>query len=204
MSIIRPFAAADLDSLYAICLATGDSGQDATPLHSDGKLIGHIYAAPYALLAPELAFVVEDDAGVAGYVVGTTDTPAFDAQLERDWWPALRRQYADPSDIAPEARTADQKRIFAIHHPATTPGEIVGPFPAHMHMNLLPRLQGQGFGTGLFRTWFARAADLGATGVHVGVSPTNPRGMAFWQAMGFVRRPVAGSNAIWLGQKIGG
>ena len=146
--------------------------------------------------------MVEDDAGVAGYVVGTTDTRAFDAQLERDWWPALRRHYADTADIAPEARNADQNRIFAIHHPGVTPDEIVGPFPAHMHMNLLPRLQGQGLGTGLFKAWFERARELGAMGVHVGVSPTNPRGMAFWQAMGFVRRPVAGSNAIWLGQPI--
>ena len=46
MSIIRPFAPADLDSLYAICLATGESGQDAASLYRDGKLIGHIYAGP--------------------------------------------------------------------------------------------------------------------------------------------------------------
>ena len=202
MSIIRPFAAEDLESLYAICLATGDSGQDATSLYQDGKLIGHIYAGPYGVLAPELAFVVEDDAGVAGYVIGTIDTRAFDAQLERDWWPALRAQYPDPTDIAPEARNADQKRAFAIHHPDVTPDEIVDAFPGHMHMDLLPRLQGQGFGKRLFKTWVERAAELGATGVHVGVGSANPRGMAFWQAMGFVRRPVAGSNAIWLGQPI--
>ena len=201
MSIIRPYATADLDSLYAIALATGDSGQDASSLHKDGKLIGHIYSAPYGVLEPELAFVVEDDAGVAGYVVGTTDTRAFDAKLERDWWPALRQHYADPAGLAPDALNADQQRMFNIHHPSATPDEVVGPFPAHMHMNLLPRLQGQGLGRGLFTTWWKRAAELGATSVHVGVSPTNPGGLAFWQAMGFVRLPVV-DNAIWLGQPV--
>ena len=201
MSLVRPFAAPDLDSLYAISLVTGDSGRDASALYGDGRLIGHIYSAPYALLAPDLAFVAEDDEGVAGYVVGTLDTRAFDRQLERDWWPALRQQYADPSG-SPEGWTADQQRSFAIHHPPVTPDSIVGPFPAHMHMNLLPRLQGQGFGTKLFNAWLERAREQGATGVHVGVSPTNARGMSFWQAMGFVHAPVPGSKAIWLGQPI--
>ena len=201
MSLVRPFATADLDSLYAISLATGDAGRDAAPLHQDGRLIGHIYSAPYGLLAPNLAFVAEDDAGVAGYVVGVADTRAFDQQLERDWWPALRQQYADPSSSAPESWTADQKRSFAIHHPGTTPDEVVGPFPAHMHMNLLPRLQGTGMGRKLFERWIEQARAMGVPGVHVGVSPLNARGMGFWQAMGFERIATPG-KAIWLGQTI--
>jgi GNAT superfamily N-acetyltransferase len=201
MSLVRPFAAADLDSLYAISLETGDSGRDASLLHQDGRLIGHIYSAPYAMLAPELAFVAEDDQGVAGYVVGTLDTRAFERQLERDWWPALRQQYADPSGSAPEGWTADQKRSFAIHHPGTNPDAVVSAYPAHMHMNLLPRLQGQGMGRALFERWIEAARALGATGVHVGVSPLNARGMGFWQAMGFERIALPG-KAIWLGQTI--
>jgi GNAT superfamily N-acetyltransferase len=185
MSLVRPFAAADLDSLYAISLATGDSGRDASPLHQDGRLIGHIYSAPYAMLAPELAFVAEDDQGVAGYVVGAADTRTFDQQLERDWWPALRGQYPDPSGSAPDSWNADQKRSFAIHHPSTTPDAVVGPFPAHMHMNLLPRLQGTGMGRKLFERWIEQARAIGVAGVHVGVSPLNARGMGFWQAIGF-------------------
>ncbi|WP_375451634.1 GNAT family N-acetyltransferase [uncultured Devosia sp.] len=200
MSIVRPFAPADLDSLYAISLATGDSGQDAAPLHTDGKLIGHIYSAPYGVLLPELAFVAEDDEGVGGYVVGTTDTSAFDRQLERDWWPALRQRYPDPSGTAPDTRTADEKRIFAIHHPAPTPDAVLEAFPAHMHMNLLTRLQGTGMGRRLFERWIEQARARGVRAVHVGVSPTNARGLGFWQAMGF--RQIATPSGVWLGQAV--
>ncbi|HTM76768.1 MAG TPA: GNAT family N-acetyltransferase [Devosia sp.] len=200
MSRIRPFTAADLDALYTIALVTGDSGQDATALHSDGKLIGHIYSAPYGVLEPELAFVAEDELGVAGYVVGTTDTLAFAQKLERDWWPALRQRYPDPEAVAPEARTADQQRSFAIHHPETPPDAVVAAFPAHMHMNLLPRLRGQGIGTQLFDRWIETAHGLGARAVHVGVSPTNPGGLGFWQARGFVRLETP--EGLWLGQQI--
>jgi len=201
MSLVRPFAIADLDAVYAISLATGDAGRDAAPLHQDGRMIGHIYSAPYAMLVPELAFVAEDDDGVAGYVVGTADTRAFEQQMERDWWPTLRQQYADPAGTAPESWTADQKRSFAIHHPDRTPDSVVGPYPAHMHMNLLPRLQGQGMGRQLFERWIAQAQVMGVAGLHVGVSPTNLGGMAFWHAMGFTRIPNAG-GAVWLGQSI--
>ena len=69
---IRPFKPADLDALYAISLATGHEGGDATHLYEDGKLIGHIYAAPYALLEPDFALVVEDDHGIAGFALGGT------------------------------------------------------------------------------------------------------------------------------------
>lgn len=205
MAIIRPYAAGDIDALYAISLATGDSGGDAAPLHQDEELIGHIYSAPYAALIPDLAFVAEDQQGVAGYVVGTLDTLAFERQLERDWWPILRARYPDPAGIPPEAQTADQQRIHTIHHPDSPPAAVVAAFPAHMHMNLLPRAQGAGLGRKLFERWITAAQQLGGSGgVHVGVSPTNVHGQGFWQAMGFALIADTPPNgAHWLGRQIG-
>ena len=65
---IRPYHPEDLDALYDICLKTGDTGEDATHLYDDPKLLGHLYAAPYAVLEPDLTFVLEDGAGVCGYI----------------------------------------------------------------------------------------------------------------------------------------
>ena len=39
---IRRYKKTDLDSLYQICLRTGDNGKDATGYYNDKKLIGHI------------------------------------------------------------------------------------------------------------------------------------------------------------------
>ena len=76
---VRPLQPSDIDTLYAISLATGSAGADATHLYEDGLLLGHIYSAPYACLEPGLALIVEDDDGVAGFAVGATDTARWEA-----------------------------------------------------------------------------------------------------------------------------
>ena len=149
MTEIRPATPDDLEALYRIALATGDNGADATALYEDPRLVGHIYAAPYAVLSPDTAFVAEDADGVAGYIVGALDTRAFEVRLERDWWPPLRTRYADPSDRPLDAWSADEMRAWLIHHPYPTPERVLSGHPSHLHINLLPRLQGQGMGKAL-------------------------------------------------------
>ena len=103
MATIRPYREDDLPALYDICLRTGDSGQDASHLYADPRIIGEIYAAPYGVLQPDLAFVAEDEQGVAAYVLGTPDTRAFEARQEAEWWPRLRTIHPDPP--GPPSRT---------------------------------------------------------------------------------------------------
>ena len=114
---LRPVLEADVPALYAISLATGAAGGDASDQYVDGRMVGHIYSAPYAALCPETAFVAEDELGVGGYIVGAVDTVAFEDRLERDWWSRLRAIYEDPSGIPWKDWTPDQLRSFMIHHP---------------------------------------------------------------------------------------
>ncbi len=181
MSIdLRPLRAEDLDALYDIALKTGDAGGDATRFHKDRRLLGHLYAAPYGVLAPNWCVVAEDEEGVCGYVVGAPDTRSFADELERSWWPELRGRYPDPGP--PPFASADAARIYQMYHPSLPPAAVIDRFPAHMHMNILPRAQGQGVGRALCEKWCAMAEKRGVSGVHVGVSPKNHRGAAFWQA----------------------
>ena len=203
MPEIRPASPADLDACYEISLATGFEGGDASHLYADRKLMGHIYVAPYLLLAPGLAFVVEDRDGVAGFAVGTADTVAWEARLEHAWWPPLRGQYADPAGVPPEFRTAEQRRAFMIHHPAPTPPRVVDAFPAHLHMNLLPRLQRRGVGKRLLSQWLEAAAAHGARAAHVGVNRANTGARLFWAAQAFAELRDAGppeGRTIWMGR----
>lgn len=196
---LRPYRPDDLEALYDICLVTGDSGRDASPLHKDRKVIGHLYSAPYGVLEPEQVFVAEDEQGVAGYVVGTHDTDAFAAKLERDWWPALREYYAAIPATALTA--ADKMRIAAITTPDTNPADIVAAYPAHIHMNLLPRLRGQRVGTRLLQLWIDQAKAAGVSGIHLGANAGNAGGIAFWQAGGF--KPVATiGRTAWFGMTL--
>ena len=199
---IRPFNEGDLDACYAISLATGHAGADASHLYRDPKMMGHIYIAPYVLLEPGLAWIVEDHDGVAGFVAGVVDTAAWEERLERDWWPALRRHYADPVHIPPDEQTADQRRASMIHHPVPTPVEIATRYPAHLHMNLLPRLQRRGAGSLLLGTWLSAARARGALSFHVGVNRMNRGALRFWSAQGFsalALKPGIESRTCWMG-----
>ena len=202
---IRPFRQGDLDACYAISLATGDAGGDASHLYRDPKMMGHIYIAPYAQLEPGLTFVVEDRDGVAGFVAGVVDTAAWEERLEREWWPPLRRQYADPVGVLPDEQTADQRRASMIHHPTATPAAIVARHPAHLHMNLLPRLQRRGFGSLLLGAWLTAARTRGARSFHVGVNGTNTGALHFWTKQGFAPlalESVPKSRTCWMGDQV--
>ena len=200
MLTIRPFAPNELDALYRISLATGLAGGNAAHLYADPKLIGHIYSAPYALLEPQLALVVEDAEGVAGFAVGTTDTTAFERKLERAWWPALRKHYAKPPSTNVSEWTPDQRRASMIHSPSLTPPAVAIGYPAHLHINLLPRLQGRGAGTTLFGQWLTVARKHGAKGLHVGINRANAGAVKFWGKMGFDDLVVEGlqeGRTLW-------
>ena len=194
MAQIRPFDAGDLDALHAICLQTGDHGADATTHYADPRIIGEIYAAPYAVLEPDLAYVVQDDEGVAGYIVGTKDTRAFEARCEAQWWPRLRQIYARPSVRSP-SWTPDQLRASQIHRPLPIPEPVVAAASAHLHINLLPRLQGQGMGQALLDTWLWVVGGK----AHLGCDLENLRAQRFYDAYGFQRLPIESSPAtVWM------
>jgi ribosomal protein S18 acetylase RimI-like enzyme len=203
MANVRPLQPSDISALYAISLATGLAGGDASLLYRDRKLMGHIYSAPYANLQPDLCLVAEDDAGVAGFVVGAADTRAWERRLEQEWWPGLRKQYPAPDQAQMAEWSHDQRRIDMIHHPKAIPAVIVQSYPSHLHMNLLPRLQGQGIGWRMFAAWLVMAAARGIGPLHIGVNRENLRAIGFWRRLGFVELDLPEARAgrtVWMGR----
>jgi ribosomal protein S18 acetylase RimI-like enzyme len=192
--------------LYQIAVQTGDSGADASRLYRDPKLLGHIYAAPYALFAPELALVLEDDFGVGGYIVGALDTRVFERLLEEKWWPAIRASHADIGDDLVGVVVGDDVHAWrTIHDPHRAPDWLVECHLSHLHINLLPRLQGDGYGRRLLRAWIERARELGSNGFHLGVSRDNTRAARFYERQGLTRLfpyDDPDDEAIWFGGTI--
>jgi ribosomal protein S18 acetylase RimI-like enzyme len=192
---LRPCRPDDLDDLYRICLLTADNGADGTVLFRDPRLVGDVYAAPYAVLEASLATVAEDDAGVAGYILGAADTQTFNDRLARDWLPGLRQRYPEPSpDGSGEQSYQEHRALTLIHHPevyAPDP-EFVRRYPAHLHIDLLPRLQGRGVGRRLVQTLTAGLRARGCAGLHLNVGLANHRAAGFYQAVGFTEIPAEG------------
>jgi ribosomal protein S18 acetylase RimI-like enzyme len=200
-TIIRGYRPADLAAIYEICLLVGDNGEDATPLYRERSILGDLYAGAYGLLSPEFAFVAEDPEGVCGFTLGVLDTASFEKRLEQEWWPALRQRYRDPSDIPAAKRNADERAARLIHHPPRAPSNILAAYPSHLHIDVLPRQQGQGLGGRLMQSLLDALGEAGSAGVHLVVSAGNPHAIGFYHHQGF-RLLSDGQSALTLGKRL--
>jgi ribosomal protein S18 acetylase RimI-like enzyme len=180
---IRDYHPKDLPELYRICLLTGDSGQEASGLYQNPDLLGAFYAAPYAVFQPDMTLMLEDESGTCGYVLGVQDSLAFQAWMDTVWLPPLRARYPLP----PESDDSRDARMIRVIHQGYQPFEQVERYPAHLHIDLLPRVQGGGWGRRLMEAFLDRLRASGVPGVHLGVGKRNPGAVAFYERLGFVR-----------------
>jgi ribosomal protein S18 acetylase RimI-like enzyme len=187
---IRPYQPGDHDDVYRVCLLTGDDGQDATPIMRDPRLPGHVWAGPYLALEPELAFVAQDAEGVAGYVLGALDTHDFERREEEQWWPPLRAQFPlEPDQVMAGLSGLERIALQSINREWYSPDRLVADYPSHLHIDLLPRIQGQGTGRRLIDTELDALRQRGSAGVHLGVARGNQRAAGFYEHLGFAEIP---------------
>jgi GNAT superfamily N-acetyltransferase len=121
-------------------------------------------------------------------VIGTVDSAGFHARCEADWFPPLRLQHPLPS-LNDNSRDASLVRILHRGHPSDP---ALADYPAHLHIDLLPVAQGQGWGTMLMDAFLTLLRARGVAGVHLGVGSQNTGGIAFYRRYGFAeiaRRP---------------
>lgn len=178
----RTVTLADVPDLQEICRRTGDSGADASARTRFPDLLADVYATPYAHREAAFGTLVLDHAGAAGYVLGCLDTAAFEAWREEHWWPGLRARYPRPDDADAGFDAGPLRTV----HRGVGPDPVWRTHPSHLHVDLLPRLQGQGIGRALITRLCAQLAAAGSPGVHLGVSAANPGAVEFYRRTGFV------------------
>lgn len=198
MNEIRAARPDDIEALYEVCLRTSDSGGDGTELFDDPQLVGHIFAAPYLVFEPTLAFVAQDEEGVGGYVIAARDSLAFGETLEREWWPKLRARY--PLDAS--YRERDRRMVEYIHNPPPPPDVAYPDYPSHLHIDIVARMQGGGLGTRLMETIFDALAAQGSPGVHLGVWATNPRAVGFYRHLGLTELEANDAGFYFFGKRL--
>lgn len=193
---VRPATANDLPGAYRVCLLTGDAGRDATAIHQDPNLLGHVFVGPYVVGSPDLALVLADGEGIAGYCLAVADTRGFELWEEASWWPALRAQYPPLHDDSPDAALID-----LIHTPPVAPDAVVAEFPAHLHIDLLERARGLGLGRVLIERQLHDLRARRVQGVHLDVASDNANAIAFYRHLGFEEvLPLDGS--ILMGMRL--
>lgn len=194
MSSIRAYRPSDHDDVYEVCLRTAAAGADATGLYSSDALMSDVYAGPYLQIEPELAFVVDTGTRVSGYVIGTADTTRFVESYRERWLPRFAERYPRQAP-APQ----EQWLVDAGYEPERMLVPEVRAYPAHLHIDLLPELQGQGFGRVLIRTMLAALRERGAPALHLGLASENTSALAFYERLGFRELPSSTQQGPLLG-----
>ena len=177
---IRRATIHDVPGAYRVCLQTADRGADASPEFQNPDLLGHIFVGPYLAGAGDYALIVSDANGVAGYSLAVGDTEAFEDWEERVWWPSLREQYPFIT-----GENADAELIRRLHAPVRIPAALRDEYPAHLHIDLLPRVRGRGLGRALIARQIDALREAGVGGVHLGVDPRNVNAVEFYRHLGF-------------------
>ena len=180
---IRRATESDAPALSRICLLTADAGKSAEHLHDFGELPGLVYAVPYVKLPTTWGFVMEDNnlKEVVGYILGSTDTRAYESYTAENWWPALAEQYPEEKAV----KDADKRYTKLLRKMHTAPEENVAFSPAHLHINILEGYQGQGWGTKLIATGVSFLKDKGLEAVWLGLDPRNDGARKFYKKLSF-------------------
>jgi len=175
----------DLETLYDICLQTAWAGGDASGelFHSD--LLGDLFVGPYHASQHSAAEVLcDDDDGIVGYLLMTSDTLSFQKWFRMHWLPKIRKKWPTSGLNKPfadmDVALWESLREDQIYHPSW-----MRHYPAHLHLSLLPQYQGKGMGS----RWMSRVEEvlshLACSGVHVSVHPENRRAKNFFSKAGY-------------------
>ena len=195
--MIRPYRPADYDAISDICVQTAEEGGDARGLYSSDELMPDIFVRPYVSFAPELAFVV-DDGAVSGYIVGVADTRAFVDWYSREWLPEFGKKY---THVEPW-----HDKSGMITHLGFWPERMLIPevddYPAHLHIDLLPHVQGRGLGRELIAALSDALRIRGVAGLHLTMDPNNRAARAFYDRLGFAELTSSKPDAPVLGIRL--
>ena len=191
--IIRQAKISDMDDLYDICIRTGNYGEDARNLYNNHVALGIYYVGPYVAFEQDLAFVLEDKLGICGYVLGTKDTKIFFKKMTEEWLPKYQKRFPMP-DGDPEIWNMDQKIVALIHNPRVSIPDSLNNFPAHLHIDLLPRARKKGNGRRMIETLHEKLQVLGIKGVFLDVGINNLNAQSFYEKIGYKKLQVTPSR----------
>ncbi|MCJ1475341.1 hypothetical protein MMC13_004003 [Lambiella insularis] len=185
----------DAEAIIDICQQTV-----AADLQNEAGLsmAPYIWALPYVYFEAASCFVLDSGSGTAvGYIVGTPNTQVFVDRYQAEYIPKLPAYgYPEPSMDKPALGKEDLARTLlqtmytpqALLHDGYP--QLLKEYPAHLHIDILPVYQRQGYGRRLMTMFCETLRECGAIGVHLIIAGDNVRAERFYDRMGFGRFPV--------------
>jgi ribosomal protein S18 acetylase RimI-like enzyme len=202
---IRPARLGDEPGAYYVCLKTGDHGKDGEPFYrEDPDALGRVFVGPYLTFEPDLSLILEDEEGICGYALGAFDSRAFYARYEAEWRPGLCARFPEPHGD-PKQWTRVQRVYHWYHHPDYFCPEPYAAYPSHVHIDLLERARGRGYGRRMIEKVMGKLRQRGSPGAHLGVSSLNTLAFGFYERLGFrelVRVGSGNEGCIYMGKRL--
>lgn len=196
---VRPYKPSDKANAVHVFRETADPSVQAEPICTIGS---HIWCLPYLTLSPKTCFVLDDGGGQAvGYCIGAPDTEDFTARWKVEFLPTIERDLSTlplPDDVSEEEREKLRaKRDDLCGGIYNNPRNLVyGDFaeqlkdyPGHLHIDILPSHQRQGFGKKLIDALLASLRKADCTGLYLGMVAGNADAARFYEREGFYRLP---------------
>ncbi len=170
MATIRPARAGDIKDIEYICRMTAGPVCEKEPIV--GNRIAKIYSTYYARECCETSFVLADENDKAvGYILCEPD------------WKRYRKIYRkiDVPEIWELKKSAGFEAWFF-----PVPYMLLSKrYPAHLHIDILPQYQGQGYGTKMLETLFKKLKENDVKGVMLMASGENDGAIRLYKRMGF-------------------
>jgi len=204
---IRPARPGDEPGAYHVCLKTGNYGDDGEPFYrEDPDALARIFVGPYLAYESELSLILEDEQGICGYALGALDSRGFFGRYESEWRPALCARFREPQGD-PSKWTRVQSVYYGYHHPDYFTPEPYETYPSHLHIDLLMRARGRGYGRRMLEQVMEQLRQRGSPGAHLGVSMLNTPAFGFYEALGFrelIRVGSGNDGCIYMGKSMRG
>lgn len=193
---IRPYEPADRSAVRSICHETGFIGEPVGWLWRDVESFAELFTGWYTDHEPESASVIEIDGEVSGYLLGCVDTARAANEAVVFARQVVRRGILFRPGTAATAWRMIGDGVLDVAFRGVDPRDAEirdDRWPAHLHIDLLPRARGLGLGRRLMERWFAQLHAAGVPGCHLGTFAENTGAIAFFESVGFRRctDPVA-------------
>ena len=160
-------------------------GEPIDPYFGCMELFADYWMNYYTDYEPESAFVAEMDGKIVGYLVGCKDTSIQQEVLKREIMPRIRRKLFTLKYRITKRLCNYLWRYLRSMWRGEFADESIGPFPAHLHMNLSASFRSGGIGSKLVSAYLDYLRENNIKGVHLGTTTANKMAVPFYRKCGF-------------------
>nr|XP_057923922.1 protein O-GlcNAcase [Doryrhamphus excisus]XP_057923923.1 protein O-GlcNAcase [Doryrhamphus excisus] len=180
---IRPYHSKDKVELYRMVRQLHLRSQcapDSSASHPD--VVGDRCLGPCLALCPEYSFILEDELGVCGCILGILDVRSFAKRCQASWLPAMRDKYPPKGG---HSNTQDLIKLME-EDQGEYPDSLVYHFPSQLRLDALPELVDVSVSRTLLAALLTALKANGSQGVFCEVQPTDRQRLEFLTKLGFL------------------